>query len=251
MYPNSVADTTSFTDANWQKAKSVIDKATKTGLGAEFTKLQAAYAKVKPALMKLDAKMVGKLRDEDAINEAKKQAVAVRDGSDVKAFIAVVNTTATKADAVAKLKLSSAAKTFAQNAATKLKKIKSDIEGETFADFDDLVEHQKKLYAAQRSDFKDSVKKLMAAIDKLEKAPTLQTCAGTEFSGAYRGVQNKIGNLPEFKGVFEDKFDGLWPSKANLDKKPPEEVKKALLNHARESRLYVQKILQRAKDAGY
>ena len=251
MYPNSVADTTSLTDANWQKAKSLPDKATKTGLGAEFTKLQAAYAKVKPTLMKLDAKMVGKLRDKDAIAEAKKQAIATRDGSDVKAFLAVAAATATKAEAVAKLKLSSSAKKFAQDAATKLKKIKSDVEGETFQDFDDLAAHQDKLYAAQRTDFKAAVKKLLDVIEKLDKAPTLETTKGTEFSGAYRGVQNKIGNLPEFKGLFEDKFDGLWPQKANLEKKPPEEIKKQLQNHARESRLYVQKILQRAKEAGY
>ena len=252
MQPNSVAVyIPEFSDAEWQKAKTPIDKATKTGLGAELVKLQAAYAKAKQPMTKLDAGMVGKLRDEDEVKQAKAEAIKTLASSDVKAFMAALVATAKEASAVSKLKLSSSAKKYAQDAATELQKIKADLDKETFADFDQKLDHMQKLYAAQRTDFKDSVKKLLAVIERLDKTPTLETCKGTDFSGAYRGVQNKIGNLPEFKGVFDGKFDGLWPTSSGLEKKLPDEIKKALQQHAKESRLYVAKILSRAKAAGY
>ena len=56
----------------WQKSKSLLDKATKTGLGRELLALRKAYDGAEKTLNKIDVGMLGKLRDENAIDGERK-----------------------------------------------------------------------------------------------------------------------------------------------------------------------------------
>jgi hypothetical protein len=86
---------------------------------------------------------------------------------------------------------------------------------------------------------------------KLEKAPVVATAEGTDFSGAFRGFQNKIGNLPEFKDIFDDKFDGLFLERMKWEKMTDEQIKKEMLKIVSETRAYMKICLTRAKEKGY
>ncbi|MEI7687797.1 MAG: hypothetical protein WCL32_22555 [Planctomycetota bacterium] len=135
--------------------------------------------------------------------------------------------------------------------ATGAKKMKADLEGEKFADFDKKKKQLHDHYASQRADFKNSVKLLMDLLVKVEAAPTLKSATGTTFSGPFRNFQNKVGNLPEFADLYNDEYDGLIVETANLTKKSPDEVKKILLKLVQDVRNYIAKVLKRAKEKGY
>jgi hypothetical protein len=255
MLPNAVIELGSakgqYSNDAWQKSKTLIDKASKTGLGPFLEDLQKAYASVKDDLKQLDAGMVGKLRDEDEIRAAKKAAQDMLNSSGVKKLIKAIDDAAKKADTVSKGKMSSSAKKAATAIAGGLDSIGDALRGETFADFDAKLAHQAKLYAAQRSDFLAAAKLLQATLKKLASAPVIETCRGTDFSGAFRGFQNKVGNLPELKDLFDPRFDGLVVVNEDLDKKKPEEVRKILLKLVTDTTAYLQKVLKRAKEKGY
>lgn len=253
MLPDAVTDLGSqeYSEPGWQKAKSLIDKATKTGLGAELIALRKSYDGAKDTLKKIDVKMVGKLRDEDAIKAAKVEAQKVLSGSVVQGLITHLDTAAKKATTVSKLKLSKGAVKASTAMAAAFRAAKKALEDETLADFDAQLQHMNLLYAAQRKDFKPSAQKLIDTLKKLEDNPVAETAEGTEFSGAFRGFQNKIGNLPEFKDIYDDKFDGLFTERMDLKKMTPEEIKKEMLKIVSETRAYMKVCLVRAKAKGY
>ncbi len=255
MLPNAVFDLAGskgkYSNDAWQKSKTPIDKASKTGLGPFLDEIQKAYASVKDDLKRLDAGMVGKLGGENEIRAAKKAAQDMLNSSGVKKLIKAIDDAAKKADAVSKGKMSSSAKKAATAIAAGLGSIADALRGETFADFDVKLAHQTKLHADHRGDFLASAKLLQATLKKLAAAPVIDTCRGTEFSGAFRNFQNKVGNLPELKDLFDDRFDGLIIEKENLDKKTPDEVRKILMKLLTDAAAYLQKVLKRAKEKGY
>lgn len=253
MLPNSIGDLNGakYSDASWQKAKSLIDKATKTGLGVELIALKKSYDGAKETLKKLDAGMVPKMRNPDDIKEAKAEAEKTLAGPVVSGLITKIDAAAKKATAVSKMKISKGAIKAATDIANGLNAIKKALEDEKFADFDAKLDHMQKLYDAQRKDFKPAAKLLIDTVAALEKSPVLESIQGTAFSGAYRGFQNKIGNLPEFKDIYDDKFDGLFYERMDTKGKTEEEIKKELLKIATETKAYLKICLVRAKEKGY
>lgn len=254
MIPDSLTDLdgsgSRYTDKSWQKKKLLIDKGHKTGLGAALTKMQSAYNKAKTDLNKIDVRAVGKLRNEDEVRAAKKTAKKTLAGSAIKTLIAELGNVATLADAAAK-KLSPVSKAEAVKIATGVKKMKADLVNEKLTDFDAKEQMLKQHYASQRSDFKNSAKLLADMLKKVDANPTVQSVSGTDFSGAFRNFQNKVGNLPEFSDLFEDEFDGLLVTNEDLAKKTPAEAKKIILKHTQDARTYMAKVLKRAKEKGY
>jgi hypothetical protein len=61
-----------FSNDAWQKSKTPIDKASKTGLGPFLDEIQKTHASVKEDLKRLDAGMVGKLSSTEEVLAAKK-----------------------------------------------------------------------------------------------------------------------------------------------------------------------------------
>ncbi|MEI7687813.1 MAG: hypothetical protein WCL32_22635, partial [Planctomycetota bacterium] len=107
LYTNLGGSASPFTDKAWKKAKSLLDNAIKTGLGASLTSLQAAFVKAKDDIKLLDVGMLPtKLRTEEEVEAAKTTAQATLAGSKVKALIAALGATATVADAAGQKKLS-------------------------------------------------------------------------------------------------------------------------------------------------
>ena len=96
---------------------------------------------------------------------------------------------------------------------------------------------------------KAAAKRLIDVLAVVEKAPVLDSLRGTEFSGAYRGFQNK-GKLPEFRDLFDDRFDGMFIERMDT-KKPEPEIRKEILKLVADTRVYVRKFLDRAKQKGY
>ncbi len=253
MLPQAVVDLgdKQYSEPAWQKAKSLMDKATKTGLGTELIALKKAYDTAKEPLKKLDAGMVGKMKDEKAIKAAKAEAEKVLAGAAVSTLITRLDSAHKKAVATSKLKLSKGAVKAASDMATAFDAAKKALESEKFVDFDNKLQHMAQLYAAQRKDFKPAAQKLAEVLKQLEQHPVAATAQGTEFSGAFRGFQNKIGNLPEFDGLFEDDFDGLFVERMDLKNMTEEQVKTQMLKIVADTRAYMKKCLVRAKEAGY
>jgi hypothetical protein len=252
MMPNSVADlgvsTSKYTDASWQKTKLAVDKMHKTGIGVALTAVQNAFKSAKEDLKKLDVMMIGKLRTEDEVRAAKKAAQQTLAGGTVKALITTLGTSSSTIETGAK-KLSIVSKNSALKLATGLRKMKTDLEGEKFADFDKKEQTLNAHYAAQRRDFKNATKLLTDLIRQVDAAPTLQSVSGTTYSGPIRNFQNKVGNLPEFKDIFQGKYDGLIAQK--LQGKTPEAVKTIILAYNQELRNYIAKVVQLAKQKGF
>lgn len=238
-------------EPGWQKAKNLIDKGTKTGLGAELILLRKSYDSTKETLKKLDSMMVGKMRDEDEIKAAKAEAQKVLDGPVVAGLITRLNAASTKAKAVAKMKLSKGAVKAATDLAAAFDAAKKALEDEKLTDFDAKLNVMAQHYAAQRKDFKPSAIALQQVLLKLEKNPVAASAQGSEFSGAFRGFQNKIGNLPEFKDLYDNKFDGLFIERMDLKKMSDDQVKAEMLKIVSETRAYMKICLERAKAKGY
>jgi hypothetical protein len=252
MMPLSVTDlgtsTSKYTDASWQKTKLGVDKIHKTGIGVALTAVQNAYKSAKEDLKKLDVMMIGKLTTEDEVRAKKKVAQQTLAAGTVKTLIATLGTSSSTIETGAK-KLSIISKTAALKLATGLRKMKTDLEGEKFADFDNKETSLRAHYAAQRLDFKNATKLLVDLIRQVDAAPTLKSVSGTTYSGPIRNFQNKVGNLPEFKDIFQDKYDGLIAPK--LQGKTPEAVKSFILAYNQELRNYIAKVVQRAKEKGF
>jgi hypothetical protein len=255
MLPNAVIELGSakgeYSNDAWQKSKTPIDKASKTGLGPYLDDLHKAYVAVKTDLMRLDAGMVGKLNGEEEIRAAKKAAQDMLNSSGVRKLIKAIDDAAKKADAVSKTKISSSAKKGAAKIATELSAMKDALSGQTFTDFDKKIAEQAKSHETQRGNFLASAKLLQATLKKLASAPVIETCRGTEFSGAFRNFQNKVGNLAEFRDIFDPRFDGMVIQHENLEKKTPEQVRQILLALVKDTTIYMEKVLKRAKEKGY
>jgi hypothetical protein len=253
MLPNIVADLNGakYSEPAWQKAKSIKDMATKTGLAAELIALKAVYLKAKPVLTKLDAGMLPKIKGPDDLKKAKQTAEDTLAGAEVKALIAKLDVVSKKAAAVAKMKLASSTIKAATDISHGLAAIRLALVNEQFTDFDDKLKKMELLYAAQRKDFKPAAQKLKEVLEHLEKNLVVKSIQGTEFSGAFRGFQNKVGNLPEFLDLFDDSLDGLFVERLDFQNKTEEETKKILMKIVTDTRAYMAKVLKRAKEKGY
>lgn len=252
MLPDSVTTVRNkeYSEKYWQDHKTLIDKAKKTGLGAELTTLKSAWDGAKDVIKKMDVKMIGKLRNEAEIKQAKADAENTLTDAHVVKLLHALDTASKKADAASKMKLSSAATKTAKNIATGLAGIKHDLENATFTDFDDKLTQLEQAYKAQRQDFSRAAKALMEYLKVIEAKPVLDSISGTKCSGPFRDFQNKVGNLPEFASVYDDSFDGLFVERLpkNITN---EQVKQYCLKLVNDSRAYIKKVLVTAKAKGY
>ena len=243
-------------NATWQKQKSFLDKAkskTKTGLGAELIKLEAAWKKIDWNVM--DARMQGKWPSIEKLQEAKKKAQAYH-RENIPTLYNALRAVARKAEATAKntalSKTAKAAATDIGKEATAFAKLTMGI---TFEDFDEEEARIKKGWAVWRARLPKNVADLEDKLKQLEKDPRNAVWSEIDVTNAFRSVGNTLGNNPEFKDLWPKpwgEFDGLQntrhPKLANLknttDKPTPAE-REAILELIAEVKPHLKKLKSR------
>ncbi len=245
-----------LTNAAWQKKKSFLDKAkknTKTGLGAELIKLEAAWRKTDWKVM--DARMQGKWHSLEELHEGKKKAQRYQQ-QNLTALYNVVVSTQRKARATAQIAgLSSTAKATATSIANELEQIRRGMMSVTYEDFDEEEKRMRAGWERWRARLPKNISDLEAKLKLVEKDPRTAYWDEIDLTNAFRAVGNSLGNNPEFKDLWPDpweKFDGLQnhrhPALKNL-KNPtkvatPEE-REAILELINEVRPHIAQLKKR------
>lgn len=234
-----------LTNADWQKKKSFLDKAkkaTKTGLGAELVRAEAAYKKIKWDL--LDAKMQGKWRDGDAIREGKRRAQQHYTAF-VKPAEAIFMQASRKArDTATNPALSKTAQKAAAAISAELLRHVSYWKRIKFDDFDEALNRWQQGIDLWRGRLKGNVQTLERLLNALDRDPKLANW-DNELTQAFRSVGNSLGNNPEFKDIWPTwrPWDGLQKDKFNA--KTPEAEAQAIKRHIAEVRPHLNRLKQR------
>ncbi len=240
----------------WQKQKSFLDKAkskTKTGLGAELIKLEAAWKKIDWNVM--DARMQGKWPSIEKLQEAKKKA-QVYYRTNIPGLYNVLRAVARKAETTAtNAGLSKTAKAAATAIAKEATAFAQLTMGITFEDFDEEEARIKKGWAVWRARLPKNVADLEAKLKQLEKDPRTAYWSEIDVTNAFRSVGNTLGNNPEFKDLWPKPwadFDGLQntrhPKLAGLKndtKEATPEERKAILELINEVKPHLKKLKSR------
>ncbi len=203
------------TDAAWQKKKSFLDKAkkaTKTGLGAELLKAEAAYKKIKWET--LDAKMQGKWADGDAIREGKRLAqkhytAAVKPATT--AFLRASKVAHTTSKNAALSKTAQAAAVAISKELLRHVGVWNTIK---YDDFDEVLQRWQQGVDLWRGRLKGNLLSLERMLDALDDDPKLANW-DNDLTQAFRSVGNSLGNNPEFKDIWPtwQPWDGLHHTK--------------------------------------
>jgi hypothetical protein len=229
-----------ITDREWQKKKKFKDKlrkVTKTGLGAELIKAEAAYKKIKFDL--LDAKMQGKWPSGDAIVEGKERAED-HYARVVKPAITIFLRASKKAHLATKnAALSKQAQTAAAAISKELMKHVAAWNSIEFDDFDEALDRWRQGIARWRQRLDGNVDTLEGLIDALADDPKLDNWDNT-LTQAFRSVGNSLGNNPEFKDLWPiwKPWDGL--QKKNLVRRTKKAETEALNEHIAEVRQQIE-----------
>jgi hypothetical protein len=223
-----------LTNSDWQKKKSFMDKAkkaTKTGLGAELLKAEAAFKKIKWET--LDAKMQGKFKDGAAIRAAKVKAQQ-HYTSVVKPTIKALELAASKARVTYNNPaLSSTAKTAAKAISAEALKQSAAMLSVKFDDFDEVEQRWQAGVNLWRGRLKGNVAKLESELKELATKPSVANWTD-DVTQAFRSVANSLGNNPEFADIWPtwQPWDGLQHTrhpKLKGKKTTPEIEKAAIL----------------------
>lgn len=236
----------------WKKKKSFLDKAmdaTKTGLGAELDKAEAAYNKI--VFEKLHAAAQGPWKSEDQIDAAKILGEIHYDH--------VVKPAIKAFDAASKLALKvSLNKDLSKSARDAAKLIAHTLDSHTTVwnsiDFDDFsaeISKRRKLLDIAKAPLKDCVADLEGRLRALRNNP-VRSGWDQKLVDSFRSVGNALGNVPEFADIWPvwQKFDGLQAeAHPNLHKGAKEDaVRAAILELIEEVRPHL-KTLKRRLDA--
>jgi hypothetical protein len=252
IYPKTL------TNAAWQKKKSFLDKAkkkTKTGLGDQLTRLEAAWRGIDWNVM--GARTQGKWHSLEELQAGKKRAQRYVQ-EHVIGLYNVARATSRKARATAQIGgLSSTAKAAATAIANQTDDLGKRLMGITFEDFDEEEQRIRASWKRWRDALPQNVALLEKRLKALEKDPRNQAWDDLDLNFAFRSVGNALGNMPEFKDIWPhpwQEFDGLQNDRHPVLKhlkhegdEPTPEEREAILELINDVKPHLAKLKKRLK----
>jgi len=180
-------------NTSWQKKKSFLDKAkkaTKTGLGAELLKAEAAWNKFKPYMDKLDVRsaVIGG-RTPEKVQQAKTDATKILNGP-VKVTAAALLKAAAMAKKTSLNKgLSKPAVAAAKVIETKLMQRARFLRDIKLDDFDQMINTLQQQQQGAANLLKPYITSIRQDANDVKRNPTVNQYVGKATTGFYQGIR--------------------------------------------------------------